>query len=50
VLDVDIEAVEPSRLCDLRNLDAADETHGHRDHDLVACEFFLDGVAQDAAR
>ncbi len=49
MLHVHIEAVEARGFGDPRDLDAADEPHRHRGHDLVAGELFLHMVAQDIA-
>ncbi len=45
MLHIDIEAVEARGLGDAGDLDAADEPHRHRGHDLVAGKLFLEVIA-----
>ena len=49
MLHIDIEPVEAGGLGDARDLDAANEPHRHRRHDLAARELFLTVVAQNVA-
>ncbi len=47
MLHIDIEAVETRGLGDARDLDAADEPHRHRGHNLAAGELVLDVITQN---
>ena len=47
MLHIHIKTVETCGLGDARDLDAANEPHRHRGHDLAAGELFLHMVAQN---
>jgi len=49
VLEVDVERVEARGSRDARDLDARNDAHGHRRHQLAAGELVLHAVAQHVA-
>ena len=49
MLHIDVEAVEPRGLSDARDLDAANQPHGHRGDNFAAAELFFHVIAQNVA-